>query len=544
VKSIVAWLWDAPTRWRFAAIAVLLALVYVLGLAALLAPANGSGVAPWWPAAGAAVLVVCVARPPERWLIAVLVGLASVAANLSVGRSLPISLGFGLANALEAWVVARIVARGDGPARLGTVPEVMRFTIGVLCGAVVLGLVAGGIVAVTGTGDFGVVLLTVIPSHAFAVYVIAPLALVHRGAVNPDRRVEMFVQIGIMVLVLVVAYGPGQSVPVSFLMLPLLTWAAFRFGIRVVGWELCGAAIIASGFTTMGVGYFTGDRVGVSTAGNFVQIFLLTYAASVLLLAAELAQRDSLLERERAVGDALRELSRQKDGFVSSVSHELRTPITSILGYAEELEDTELDADQARFTRVIVRNSHRLAQLVEDLLDLSRMSLQSGPPDGAPVDLRTLVTECVEELAPQAHSRGVTLTAEFGDGPLHLHSSAADLRRMLTNLVANSVKFTPANGQVWVGCTSNPDDGGALLTVSDNGIGIPPADLERVFDRFFRSASAESLPGTGLGLPLTKGLVDRLGGTIDLQSDGRTGTHATVTLPQRMPTAEPVAAAD
>jgi signal transduction histidine kinase len=545
MNSIVALLWAAPTRWRYAAIAALLGLVYAAGLAALLAPTTGTGVASWWPAAAAAVLALFVARRRERWLVTVLVGLASLAANLSGGRSLPVALGFGLANALEAWVVTRIVADRDEPVRLSTVPEVLRFSIGVLCGAVALGLIAGATVAATGTGDFGAVLVTVIPSHAFAVYVIVPLAIVRRARVNPERRIEMYVQIGIMVLVLLVAYGPGVSQPVSFLMLPLLTWAAFRFGIRVVSWELCGTAVIASAFTTLGVGYFDGVQPGISTTGNLVQVFLLTYAASVLLLAAELAQRDNLLDRERAVGDALRDLSRQKDDFVSSVSHELRTPITSILGFAEELEDTELDADQARFTRVIVRNSHRLAQLVEDLLDLSRMSTQTDSHEGAAVNLRALVTECAEELALQAQTKGVALSAEFGEGDLTLHSSAGDLRRMLTNLVANSVKFTPAGGQVWVGCTDDPDSDGVLLTVSDNGIGIPPADIERVFDRFYRSASAESLPGTGLGLPLTKGLVDRLGGSIDLQSDGHTGTHATVTLPRRMPQpAQPVTSAD
>ena len=103
--------------------------------------------------------------------------------------------------------------------------------------------------------------------------------------------------------------------------------------------------------------------------------------------------------------------------------------------------------------------------------------------------------ECVEELAPQAHTAGIALTVEYGDGPFELQSSAADLRRVLTNLVSNAVKFTPPHGQVWVGCSATAD--GLLLTVSDNGIGIPPGELEKVFDRFFRSASAESLAGTG-----------------------------------------------
>jgi signal transduction histidine kinase len=534
MNSIVALLWAAPRRWRYASIALLLLLTFVLGLVALLAPMTGSGVAAWWPAAATAVLALCVARRSERLPVTVLVGLTSIAGNLGGGRTLAVAVGFGVANALEAWTVTRILTSGHEPARLDTVRDVLRFGIAALCGAVVLGLLAGATVTITETGDFGSVLLTVIPSHAFAVFVIVPLALVRRRRLDPERRIESLVQGCIMVLVLIVAYAPIQPLPVSFLLLPLLTWAAFRFGIRVVSWELFGTAMIASALTALGAGN-AGAGVAAATTGPLVQIFLLTYAASVLLLAADLAQRDDLLDRERDVVHALRDLNRQKDDFVSSVSHELRTPITSILGYAEELEDTDLDADQASFTRVIVRNSHRLAQLVENLLDLSRMSTQTETREGASVDLRALVTDCVEELALQAHTKGVTLTAEFGDGHLILHSSAADLRRMLTNLVANSVKFTPANGQVWVGCTGNPEGDGILLTVSDNGIGIPPADIERVFDRFYRSASAESLPGTGLGLPLTKGLVDRLGGTIDLQSDGRTGTHATVALPLRMP---------
>ena len=531
MNNLVASLWAAPRQWRYAAILLLLLVAYGLGRASLAAPPSQTGVAHWWPAAAAAVLAVCVARGRERWLVAGLVAVVGVASNLGGGRPLPVAIGFGLANALEAMVVTGILATRDEPARLHTVRDVLRFAIAVVCGAVTIGVVAAGTLVVFESGDFGTVLLSAIPSHAFAVFVLVPLALVQSVPGRPERRLELLIHVGVMLLVLIVAYGPGRSVPISFLVLPLLTWAAFRFGIKIVAWELCGTALVASGLTSMGIGYFGGGQgTAIATAGAFVQIFLVTYASSVLLLAAELAQRDDFLAREREAVQALRELNRQKDDFVSSVSHELRTPITSILGFAEELEDTPLDADQARFTRVIVRNSHRLAQLVEDLLDLSKMSTQTDADQAEPVDLAALVTECVEELTPQAHAAGVSLTAEFGDGPFDVRSSESDLRRVLTNLVSNAVKFTPPHGQVWVGCAADPD--GVLLTVSDNGIGIPPQDIERVFDRFFRSASAELLAGTGLGLPLTKGLVERLGGTIDLQSDGRTGTHVTVALPR------------
>ncbi|WP_130178900.1 ATP-binding protein [Cryobacterium sp. SO1] len=532
MNNLVAMLWAAPRHWRYTAILLILLAAYGLGLASLAAPNAQFGVAAWWPAAAAAVLAMLVARGWERAAVAVLVVLVSVASNLGGGRSLPVALGFGLANALEAVVVTGILANRDEPARLHTVSDVLRFTVAVFCGAVTIGLIAASTLTVFTSATFGTVLLSAIPSHAFAVFVLIPLALVQSGRGRADRRLELLIQVGFMLLVLGIAYGPGRSLPISFLILPLLTWAAFRFGIKIVAWELCGTALVASGLTSMGIGSFTTGQAGsgIGTAGSFVQIFLVTYAGSVLLLAAELAQRDGLLDREREVVNALRDLNRQKDDFVSSVSHELRTPITSILGFAEELEDTTLDPDQARFTRVIVRNSHRLAQLVEDLLDLSKMSTESDAGQSEPVDVAALVAECVEELAPQAQTAEVSLTVEFGAGPFNVHSSASDLRRVLTNLVSNAVKFTPPHGQVWVGCSAGAD--GMLLTVSDNGIGIPPADIEKVFGRFFRSASAESLAGTGLGLPLTKGLVDRLGGTIDLQSDGRTGTHVTVALPR------------
>jgi len=541
VNNLVATLWAAPRHWRHASILLLLLVAYGLGRASLAAPNAAYGVAAWWPAAAAAVLALCVARGRERWLVAALVVVASVASNLGGGRTLPVALGFGLANALEAVVVTGILAGGDEPARLHTVRDVLRFTVAVLSGAVTIGVAAAITLTVFAGADFGTVLLSAIPSHAFAVFVLVPLALVQSGRPRPERRLELLIHVGVLLLVLGVAYGPGRSLPISFLILPLLTWAAFRFGIRIVAWELCGTALVASGLTSMGVGYFTsGQGSAIGTAGSFVQIFLVTFASSMLLLAAELAQRDDLLDREREVANTLRDLNRQKDDFVSSVSHELRTPITSILGFAEELEDTTLDADQARYTRVIVRNSHRLAQLVEDLLDLSKMSTSSDTATAEPVDLAGLVAECVEELAPQAHTAGIALTVEYGDGPFDLQSSAVDLRRVLTNLVSNAVKFTPPHGQVWVGCSATAD--GLLLTVSDNGIGIPPGELEKVFDRFFRSASAESLAGTGLGLPISRGLVERLGGSMDLQSDGRSGTHVTVALP-RIPAIVPVAVA-
>ncbi len=244
---------------------------------------------------------------------------------------------------------------------------------------------------------------------------------------------------------------------------------------------------------------------------------------------ADAAMQRALAD-ERAAAARLREVNRQKDDFLSSVSHELRTPITSILGYVELIEDeTELDAEQRAHLAVVERNARRLGVLVEDLLDLGAGAARNERDSGT-TDLREAVQQTCQELLPVATARGVRL--EVPDVPALLAAAArADVGRILTNLVTNAIKFTPADGCVTI--ATRRVDGDAEITVTDTGSGISPDELEQVFGRFYRSAAAEesSVPGTGLGLALVRSLVERNGGTISLDSDGATFTTASVRLP-------------
>jgi len=261
----------------------------------------------------------------------------------------------------------------------------------------------------------------------------------------------------------------------------------------------------------------------------------------------ELAEeRGRLFESERAAraeaesvqrllaeqNDRLRELDRLKDEFVSLVSHELRTPLTSIHGYVELLleEEGQLDDDQRRFLEIVNRNSERLLAVVADLLFLAQIDAGKPAIELASVDLNRIVEECVEASSPVADSKGIELRLQARRLP-ELKGDPVRLAQVLDNLISNALKFTPRGGSVEIRLRA--EEGLAVLEVEDTGLGIPEKEQERLFERFFRSSNAieSAIPGTGLGLTITKAIVERHGGTIEVESAANTGTTVRVWLP-------------
>lgn len=252
---------------------------------------------------------------------------------------------------------------------------------------------------------------------------------------------------------------------------------------------------------------------------------------------ADLAVRRAL-SHERRAAERLRAVSRQKDEFVSAVSHELRTPITSIIGFVELLEDEgELTAEQREHLAVVERNARRLAALVEDLLALGSR-VDRTPVD---VDVGVLIRRSIEDHLPAARARGVDLRAGRRSS-VHVRFVVEDMERILTNLLGNALKFTPAGGRVQVDVLV--DDEHVRVRIADTGSGVAPDELTRVFDRFYRSPTAVegSVPGVGLGLALVRELAVRNHATVHLDSDGVSGTTAelVVSLPARRPFPSPV----
>jgi signal transduction histidine kinase len=262
----------------------------------------------------------------------------------------------------------------------------------------------------------------------------------------------------------------------------------------------------------------------------------------------ELAEeRGKVLEAERAArteaeavqqllsaqNERLRELDKLKDEFVSLVSHELRTPLTSIRGYIELLLDeaeTPDDEQRRRYLEVVERNSERLLELVSDLLFLAQIEAGKLGIERSQVDLSRIVDECIETSSPVADSRGIELVAKV-DRVARLRGDRARLAQVLDNLVSNGLKFTESGGRVEVRLRA--EDGTAVLEVEDTGVGIPTDEQEHLFERFFRSSTAtqNAIPGTGLGLTITKAIVERHGGWIEIDSAENAGTTVRVSLP-------------
>jgi signal transduction histidine kinase len=231
-------------------------------------------------------------------------------------------------------------------------------------------------------------------------------------------------------------------------------------------------------------------------------------------------------------------LDRATSAFLATVSHELRTPLTSIAGNVEMLRDQDagpLTPAQAKMLATVDRNTARLWRLIEDVLTVSKIESGAFRTAMQPVSVADVVTSVVAALQPEAASRGLALTAGCAGGTMTVRGDRGQLGRLLGNLLSNALKFTPRGGRVEV--TAGTDGAMAVLTVRDTGIGIPAADRDRLFGRFFRASNAvdQSIPGAGMGLVIARTIVANHGGELDLQSALRAGTTVTVRIPLLAP---------
>ena len=224
--------------------------------------------------------------------------------------------------------------------------------------------------------------------------------------------------------------------------------------------------------------------------------------------------------------------------FVANVSHELRTPLTAIRGYAEALLDDEDDAEaRHRFLEIIQRHSARMERLVKDLLRLAQLDAGQEVLECAPADVPALVAGIVDDLAEAVAAKQLVVTTDVEPATRGVRVDAGKVHDILRNLVENAVNYTQPGGAVQVSASLS---GGQLaLQVTDNGPGIPPGDLGRVFERFYRVDKSRGRPGgTGLGLAIVKHLTGLHGGTVAVENRPGGGARFAVRVPPARPDIE------
>jgi signal transduction histidine kinase len=245
----------------------------------------------------------------------------------------------------------------------------------------------------------------------------------------------------------------------------------------------------------------------------------------------ELRRKNYQLEQQNL---AIQEANRLKTEFVSMVSHELRTPLTSIQGYAElMLEDDQLAEEQRESLALVKKNADRLLGLINELLDLSRIEAGRLDLHRTSLDLARLILEVADSLRPLIEAKRQRLQLDLGEALPAVWADQDRVTQILTNLISNAHKYTLAEGSITV--AARRDNGFVRVDVSDTGIGLSPEDHAQLFTKFFRAKdrTSEAVSGTGLGLVITRLLVELQGGRITVSSAPGRGSTFSFTLPAR-----------
>jgi diguanylate cyclase len=326
------------------------------------------------------------------------------------------------------------------------------------------------------------------------------------------------------------------------------TGAAIIMGFAIVGMHYTGMAAAKFPVNSICLAAndgFSQDSLAVMVAIATMAVLSIAMLASIYdakldlrsrrlaMSEAAVEERQALLQNEREARIEAERLSEMKDEFLATVSHELRTPLSAILGWVQLLQAKPGDAVAlGKGLETIERNARLQAQLIDDLLDMSRIIAGKISVDMRRIDLQQCVRAATETVRPAAMAKNISLDVFFAVAPATILGDSGRLQQVFWNLLSNAVKFTPAGGTVTI--TVQKEQRELVIKVTDTGIGIAPAFLPHVFTRF-RQADASTtrrFGGLGLGLSIVKQLVELHGGTVAVASPGEgKGTSFTVCFP-------------
>lgn len=506
------------------------------------------GIAVWWPAAGVGVWWVLRATRRRRIAVLTLVFALTVSAGVLAGRPPFVTLVYSTLAVFEAGAFAALLPQ---PFRLRTNKDAARFIVVTIAVALVFGVVVAASIVALGDVEVVATATIIAASHASAVLLIAPFAVLPARDGRRAGVLESLVQVILVAGAIVLAFRPGASLPLGFLVFAVLVWATLRFSPGLAYLESLLVSLSVLVLTVLGYGSFA--ESGLPPAGLAVTTatFLFTvggFTVTVVTAAHEhesaaralVQSADVTAAADRAKSRALLqqyELDRQREDLVATVSHELRTPVTSIAGYALLLAEQNLPGTPHTWVDAIARNSSRLSMILDDILSISPQGAL-GAPAPSTLSVADLMTDALTVHRSAAQARQIVFAVDAPDAAT-VFADRKDALRALRNLVSNAVKFAPPATTVTI--TAVPSEAHIAITLSNSGPALAPEALARAFDPFYRDAEATAMSaaGTGLGLPIARLLAQRNGGDITLTSTPGRGVSATLTLPSTAPKSAP-----
>ena len=511
-------------------VGILTVLYLVAGKLSLKLAFLHASASPIWPPAGialAALLVLGYRAWPAIFIGAFLV-------NLTTAGNVPTSLGIATGNTLEAVVGAWLVHRFAGGAQVfDRAQGVFKFALAAIVSTLIsptLGLTSLALAGFADWANYGAIWLTWWLGDMTADLIVAPLLILWYGA--PRRRWGRAAILEVVLLFLLL-FVLGQMVfggwlPISaknyliaFICGPIVIWTAFRFTQRETATGIFILSTLAVWGTLHGYGPF------VIESGNQSLLMLQTSTAVLIVtamaLSAGMAERrraEAAIEQQRAAVEAA---NRTKDNFLAMLSHELRTPLTPVLAALDALKTESPPPAELNDTLAMMRRNIELeSQLIDDLLDLTRITRDKLQLQFESVDAHQAILNVVEICASEASAKKLQVQLDLRAGHVHVRADPAKFQQIIWNLFKNAIKFTGENGAITISSTNHLPNI-LMIGVSDTGIGIEPEIMERIFNPFEQGERSfqRRFGGLGLGLTISKSLAHAHGASLIAKSEGR-----------------------